>query len=617
MRKFFNNRRNLMGVKGVNTKTGKLGAPQRWIVATVIAAMLACFTVPASADVAEDLLNKLRAKGILTDDEYQELLQEVRQEQQDKAAQEAKAAEDAAKAAKAASANSGSSTGVHVKLGGFIESASIYRNENETADDASLFITKGFGTGGVPFANTAQAQTPEFRESARQSRVSLLITGNPDNNNALAAYFEGDFLGDAQTGNSNQSNSYTPRLRQAYATWDNCCWGLHFLAGQSWSLATQFKDGLTPRDENVPLTIDAQYVPGFNWLRVPGLRLVKDFGQKYWLGLSLETPAAIVAGQTPGYLATPAANANINPAAGTTFTATPAGITPGAVINETAIGGSLFNTANAYTTDTRPDVILKAAADPGWGHYEVYGLYRWFTDRVNDPTAGVLAQATTGSGINSTTTGEGIGGSVLLPVVPNMLSVSASFLTGNGIGRYGTSGLPDVTYNLNGTLSAIHETDFLFGAIFNPTPDWQIWGYYGKELADEDAFDSTGFGNPIIYANTKGVPTVPAAGAVAPTYFPADISQFSGYGLPLLDDYGCFVNAGHAVGTAANCAAVTAATSQLTLGAWWSFYKGTYGTLKWGASFSHTMVSTYAGVDGAASPDINIYMVSFRYYPFQ
>jgi hypothetical protein len=53
------------------------------------------------------------------------------------------------------------------------------------------------------------------------------------------------------------------------------------------------------------------------------------------------------------------------------------------------------------------------------------------------------------------------------------------------------------------------------------------------------------------------------------------------------------------------------------LGGWWNFYHGEYGTLKWGAQFSHTSVSTYAGVAGAPNPDINIYMLSFRYYPFQ
>ena len=52
-----------------------------------------------------------------------------------------------------------------------------------------------------------------------------------------------------------------------------------------------YRDGLVPRQENVPLTIDAQYVVGFDWARQAGLRVVKDFDDhKMWAGLSLEEP---------------------------------------------------------------------------------------------------------------------------------------------------------------------------------------------------------------------------------------------------------------------------------------------------------------------------------------
>ena len=38
-----------------------------------------------------------------------------------------------------------------------------------------------------------------------------------------------------------------------------------------------YRLGIVPRQENVPLTIDAQYVVGFNWERQAQLRVVKDF----------------------------------------------------------------------------------------------------------------------------------------------------------------------------------------------------------------------------------------------------------------------------------------------------------------------------------------------------
>ena len=38
--------------------------------------------------------------------------------------------------------------------------------------------------------------------------------------------------------NSLESNSFNPRVRQIYGTYDDTAWGLHFLGGQAWSLAT-------------------------------------------------------------------------------------------------------------------------------------------------------------------------------------------------------------------------------------------------------------------------------------------------------------------------------------------------------------------------------------------
>ena len=142
--------------------------------------------------------------------------------------------------------------------------------------------------------NRALYHENEFRGSARQSRLSLLIQGDVDPHQKLAAYFETDFQGSAPTANSVESNSYNLRLRQAYGTYDNTDWGFHFLGGQAWSLLTPQKVGITPRQEDIPLTIDAQYVVGFNWTRQPQARFVGDFfDHKLWAGLSLESPQAV------------------------------------------------------------------------------------------------------------------------------------------------------------------------------------------------------------------------------------------------------------------------------------------------------------------------------------
>ena len=59
-------------------------------------------------------------------------------------------------------------------------------------------------------------------------------------------------------------------------------------------MATQDRVGITPRQENIPLTIDAQYVVGFNWARQWQVRFVKDFDDhRIWAGLSLEEPQVV------------------------------------------------------------------------------------------------------------------------------------------------------------------------------------------------------------------------------------------------------------------------------------------------------------------------------------
>jgi hypothetical protein len=54
-----------------------------------------------------------------------------------------------------------------------------------------------------------------------------------------------------------------------------------------------FKDGLKPGQELIPLTIDAQYVPGFTWLRNPEARIVQNFGIVS-AGLAAESPQAVI-----------------------------------------------------------------------------------------------------------------------------------------------------------------------------------------------------------------------------------------------------------------------------------------------------------------------------------
>ncbi len=131
-------------------------------------------------------------------------------------------------------------TGIELTLGGFLEGAAIDRSRNLTADIGSPWNT-------IPFPNSPNYHLSEFRFTARQTRLSLLAQGRVDADTALAGYVESDFLGAPTDANGVESNSYSPRLRHAYATLDRSDLGLHILGGQDWTFLTLFNHGLTPR----------------------------------------------------------------------------------------------------------------------------------------------------------------------------------------------------------------------------------------------------------------------------------------------------------------------------------------------------------------------------------
>ena len=442
--------------------------------------------------------------------------------------------------------------GLTVTLGGFAAAEGIYRSRNQAAGINSTF-------GGIPLPNSPAYHTPEYRESAQQSRFSLLTEGQLDAAEKLTGYLETDFLSAGTSSNSNESNSYTLRLRQFWGAYDNTDLGLHVLGGQGWSLATMYKTGLVPRQENVPLTIDAQYVVGFNWARQPEFRVIEDFDDRQiWAGLSLEAPQTTFgsAGGPNCLTGAPATTA-----------------TGGGTLEYTQCGGSNVNSIQAYSDNYAPDVIVKLAADPGWGHYELYGLMRFLSGRVSF--------ANTGTGKGYETTGEGIGGGMILPLVPKMLDFQVSGLVGRGVGRYGSGQLADATFSPTGKLEPLAEYSVMGGFVGHPVPEVDVYAYGGAEGVDRKAFSGT-----------------------------------AGYGNPSVSLAGCELELG-------SCSAVTSNLVEGTVGGWWRVIKSAYGTMQVGAQYEFVNRNTFQGVGAtkgstvAPSANENMFLVSLRYYPFQ
>ena len=87
----------------------------------------------------------------------------------------------------------------------------------------------------IPLLNSPLYNENELRFSAQQSRIAFKASGDIDPARPASGYYEMDFLGGAPTGNSRESNSYNPRIRQLWFSYDDDYWHGHFSAGQMWS----------------------------------------------------------------------------------------------------------------------------------------------------------------------------------------------------------------------------------------------------------------------------------------------------------------------------------------------------------------------------------------------
>jgi hypothetical protein len=435
--------------------------------------------------------------------------------------------------------------GITVQPIGFVAFESVWRQRNLTADIGSSYSA-------LPFSGTTNGNMTEFRLTGRQSRIGLLATGNVGQNK-VTGYWESDFLSSGTSSNSNESNSYTLRIRQFFlsAALES---GWTISGGQMWSMITPSKVGMNPRSEAIPTTIEAQYAVGFNWQRQAGLRFVTKLGDEASWGFGVEeSQASFSARNAPGNFVTG------------------------------QLGGSLLNATQAYSTDYSPDFVTKLAFDPkGMGHWELKAVTSSFRDRIIDP-------ATAATSRNSTTRGYGVGFGIYLPVMGggrDMVDLGLSGLYGTGIGRYGTTMLPDVTIAADTTLKPIKASQFLLSIEMHPTKDFDLYSYIGAEYADRTTY---------VNAAGKGV----------------------GYGSPLNSNAACqteLAPTNNTTPVGGACNADTRAFWQANLGFWYRFYKGAAGTVQWGMQYSYTSKNTWNDAASIQPQAIdNMIFTSFRY----
>ncbi|MGA8617540.1 MAG: hypothetical protein WB660_03335 [Candidatus Sulfotelmatobacter sp.] len=477
--------------------------------------------------------------------------------------------------------------GITITPGGFA-AAEFVRRSRALASD----INTPFNSLTMPGAS--QSSISEFFGSGRQSRLSMLAEGRLKSAK-LSGYYEGDFLNAGVTSNNNESNSYPFRQRQAFAqaALDS---GWTVTGGQMWSLVTETKHGTDNRTEAVPMTIDPQYTVGFSWARQYGMRVSKNFGNKVWFAASMENSQATLTthGNETNFLIGSAGNSGgLYNSAISTCSST---------INATATAVTTTCTPVAgYSFNPSPDFIVKLAFEPGFGHYEVFGLSTSFRDRIF-PCGGVsattLCDGKTGPNallaFNDSKDGGGFGANARWTIAKHV-DFGLHALFGKGIGRYGTGGLPDTAIRADGSFALVKNAQGL-GTLEWHGPKLDVYLNGGAEYAGR-AFD----------------------------YDPL-LNTYVGYGAPAFNNVGCYaetppaVNNGFAPGSLAKCTADTRALIEGTAGFWYRFYSGPKGRFQFGAQYSYVTRQTWYGEGftkgtGVAPEGLDgMVFTSLRYY---
>jgi hypothetical protein len=523
--------------------------------------------------------------------------------------------------------------------GSYLAGETVYRTHATGGDIPTAFSA-------LPYEHADAYALSEFYGTARQSRVALMAEGKPDWG-TLRGYYEADWLGTGVTSNNNESNSYVFRQRVlwAQAALHN---GWAFTGGQLWSLATEDKKGLSNLSGDIltPLTIDPNYVPGFVWERQYGFRVTKTLEHAAF-GIAAENPqvlyTATLAGNTP-YAVLGSAGAN-----GGNYNAAISACSPStSIVNYTnEVNGGVntylpvYKTVNSCANITNisfnvmPDIIVKAAFDPGVGHYEIFGIGRYAHETVypGETTNGNLygglkdiatgatvapALTTAGSYNNSIALG-GLGASGRVTLLANRLTLGLKGLYGPGVGRYGSTTLSDVTSAASGEFSPLHNLSALSTVEIAATPRLILYLNYGGDYAGRNSGVGSTLGAPT--ATKNAITGVWGGHWAAPAAAPV------GYGSYYLSNSACLTNSapgfnGSSTGyyPGGSCGAQTKDVQEITAGYWYDFYKGDYGRLRQGIQYAYAVRESWTGLPvsspngvGAKGVD-NMFWTSFRYY---
>lgn len=276
-----------------------------------------------------------------------------------------------------------------------------------TAYGRSTDVGSGLGTSfqSIPYNNTINGGLSEVRFSAQASRITLRAD-EQFGKTRVFAYTEADFNGYLPSNAYVSTNSDSLRLRVYFTDLTRGKW--EFLGGQSWSLLTPNRVGVSPFLNEIYNTmhLDTNYTVGLTYARQAQLRAVYRFTPNVAWGLSAENPEQFSGGAAtfPTLFSTA----------------------------ETDLGSSTGAGGGTSTPTLHPDVISKLSVDAHAAgrshHFELAGLLTSFA--IDTP-----ATVTRNEPHKDVREGGGVLASANVEAVKNVHVILTGFWSDGG-GRY-------------------------------------------------------------------------------------------------------------------------------------------------------------------------------------
>jgi hypothetical protein len=354
--------------------------------------------------------------------------------------------------------------GVCITPIGFMDLTPFFRDKNAGSSMGSNF-------GSVPYNNTANGNLSEGRFSIQNSRLGLRVDGDFKGVHFIG-YNEFDFNGTSGSASLAVTNgAVVPRLRLFWVDVRKDKW--EFLAGQSWSMLTPNRNGISalPGDIFYGQEIDINYLAGLTWSRQPGVRVLFHPNEHWTFGLAAEQPDQYMGGSAGG-------SSVVLPAALVSL----AGSQLDAGLN---LGGCNYNgstcSGQSYLAQptVSPDFIAKIAIDYSRVHFDIAGV------ESNFRTTNITATSTSPAyNQHYTTIGGGLQFGANIALMKNLRLISTNYIT-DGDGRYLFGQAPDIAVNANGALSPLHAggtVDGLEATVKNTL----LYAYYGGIYVGRD-----------------------------------------------------------------------------------------------------------------------------------